>query len=237
MPHPVAVIAASDSPSASHLALCRDAFISSRGYVLSEVAAQDPHALLAAARSIVVCAWEPDGAAPVGLLAALRAAHARGARLCGIGGGVLLLAEAGLLDGRRAATAPACIEALCAYPAVDVRPDALLIDAGDLLTASNEGARAVLLRMVQNDCGADDAAQLDAAWQAGPAARNEHGLPALLEHLRAHPAEACDEAAMARRAGLAPEEFQRRFIAATGMAPAAWLAAQRAALLQRLLKG
>ena len=234
MPHPVAVIAAD---STSHLALCRDAFMSGGGYALSEVAAQGPHALLATARSIVVCGWEPDGAAPAALLAALHAAHARGARLCGIGGGVLLLAEAGLLDGRRAATAPACVEALCAYPAVDVRPDALLIDAGDVLTASDEGARAVLLRMVETDCGADAATQLDAAWPSGPAARNENGLPALLEYLRAHPAEASDEAAMARRAGLAPEAFQQRFIAATGTTPAAWLAAQRAALLQRLLRG
>ena len=234
MPHPVVVIAAD---STSHLALCRDAFTSSRGYDLSEVAARGPHALLAAARSIVVCDWQRDREAPVALLAALRAAHARGARLCGIGGGVLLLAEAGLLDGRRAAAAPACIEALCAYPGIDVRPDALLIDAGDVLTASNEGARAALLRMVETDCGADAAAQLDAAWQSGPAARHENGLAALLEHLRAHPAEACDEAEMARRAGLAPAQFQQRFIAATGVAPAAWLAAQRAALLRRLLKG
>jgi AraC family transcriptional activator FtrA len=234
MPHPVAVISAD---STSYLALCHTAFIPARGYALETVETQGPYEKLAAARSIVVCAWERDGAAPVGLLAALRAAHARGARLCAIGGGVLLLAEAGLLDGRRAATAPDCLERLCAYVNVDVRPDALLIDAGDVLTASDEGARAALLRMVETDCGADGAAQLDAAWEDGAAPGIGTGMPALLDYLLAHPAEACDEAAMARRAGLAPAAFQQRFIAATGMAPAAWLAAQRAALLRRLLKG
>jgi methylphosphotriester-DNA--protein-cysteine methyltransferase len=40
---------------------------------------------------------------------------------------------------------------------------------------------------------------------------------------------------MAARAGLPAAELHQRFIDATGLAPEAWLASERAALLRRLL--
>ena len=68
------------------------------------------------------------------VLDALRAAHARGARVASICTGAFVLAHAGLLDGRRATTHWAHAEQLAErYPAVTVDPGVLYVDEGDVL--------------------------------------------------------------------------------------------------------
>ena len=88
-------------------------------------------------------AWELPGA----VLAALRSVHARGARVGSICTGAFALAEAGLLDGRRATTHWAYAARLARmYPAVEVDPEVLYVDEGDVVTSAGIAAPVVSAR-------------------------------------------------------------------------------------------
>src|ERR1700742_2155845 len=78
---------------------------------------------------------------PAEATAALRAAARRGARLMAVCTGAYALAAAGVLDGRRAATHWAWAGDLAArYPAVEVDPEVLFVDEGDVLTSAGLSA-------------------------------------------------------------------------------------------------
>src|SRR5919108_2732514 len=78
--------------------------------------------LLDRADTIVIPGWrDADERAPEALLNRIRAAHARGARLCTICSGVFVLAAAGVLDGKKATTHWRYAERLAQrYPRVQV---------------------------------------------------------------------------------------------------------------------
>jgi transcriptional regulator GlxA family with amidase domain len=65
--------------------------------------------------------------------AAIAARHAAGSRVASVCTGAMLLAKAGILDGRPATTHWAAYDDLRAH-GVDVRPDARVVDDGDVLT-------------------------------------------------------------------------------------------------------
>src|SRR4051794_19767044 len=98
-------------------------------------------------------------------LDALRAAHARGARVMSICTGAFVLAHAGLLDGRRATTHWGFADRLAdEFPAIDVDPDVLWVDHGDLLTSAGLSAGMDLcLHVVRGDRGAAAATAI-ARW-------------------------------------------------------------------------
>ena len=91
-----------------------------------------------AASLIIIPNWRDPAEPPPGpLLGALRAAHAKGARVAGLCSGAFVLAAAGLLDGRRAATHWQYAARLAAaHPRVIVDPDVLYVDDGDVLTSA-----------------------------------------------------------------------------------------------------
>lgn len=66
----------------------------------------------------------------------LASQHARGVTVCSICAGAFVLAETGLIDGRRATTHWAFAERLAEqFPKIDVSPDNMIIDDGDVITA------------------------------------------------------------------------------------------------------
>jgi transcriptional regulator GlxA family with amidase domain len=66
--------------------------------------------------------------------AAIAARHAAGTTVASVCTGALLLAHAGILDGRRATTNPGALDDLRGYGTIDV-VEARVVDDGDILTA------------------------------------------------------------------------------------------------------
>jgi transcriptional regulator GlxA family with amidase domain len=192
--------------------------------------------------------WPP----PAPVLEALRAAHARGARVASICTGAFVLAHAGLLDGRRATTHWAHAQRLAElYPAVAVDPGVLYVDEGDVLTSAGVAAGIDLcLHLVRRDHGAEVAnaaarqivvaphrdggqaqfveAPLPPVGERGLAATRAWAVQRLREPLTV--------ASMARHAACSERTFARRFRAETGTTPLQWLLRQRVLHARRLLE-
>src|SRR3954470_9943804 len=120
-------------------------------------------AALERADTVVVPGYDSiDRPPPQAALDALRAAHARGARIVSICTGAFALGDAGLLDGRRATTHWRYAGYLAErFPAVEVDPDVLYVDTGDVLTSAGVAAGIDLcLHIVRCDHGAEVAAKV-----------------------------------------------------------------------------
>jgi AraC family transcriptional activator FtrA len=216
-----------------------------------------PHGLEALERAdTVILPGVPDPHVdpPEAVLGALRAAHARGARVVSICSGAFALAAAGLLDGLEAATHWRYAALLAErFPAVRVNADVLYLDAGRVLTSAGTAAGIDLcLHLVRRDHGAEVANKVarrmvvsphrtgdQAQYVEAPVAPHPHDDPVArvqewaLERL----AEPIGVPDMARAAHLSTRTLTRRFAAATGSSPARWLLEQRiaasAAILER----
>ena len=215
-----------------------------------------PHDLgrLAAADLIVVPGWRGAQAdVPEDLCVALRAAHARGARIATLCSGVFVPARAGLLDGRRATTHWRYTETLAAqYPAVTVEPGILYQEDGRLLTAAGSAAGIDLcLHIVRSDFGREVANSVarrlvlpahrdggQAQFIARPVAKARRGrVGPLLDTLREQLDEAWTIAKMADLAALSERSLIRHFREATGLSPLSWLIAERVERAKELLEG
>lgn len=188
---------------------------------------------------------------PAAALDALRAAAGRGARLLSVCTGAFGLAHAGALDGRRATTHWAWAGELARrFPAVEVDPDALFVDEGEVLTSAGLSAGIDLsLHVIRRDFGAE-AGERVARHMVAPPHRDggqaqffKPELPPAtgsLEPTRRWAAERLgdplDVAAMSRHAGVSPRTFARRFRAETGTTPLQWLLTQRVLGARRLLE-
>jgi AraC family transcriptional activator FtrA len=209
--------------------------------------------LLARADTIVVPGWrDADEAPPPALLEAIRAAHARGARLCSICSGVFVLAAAGVLDGQAATTHWRYADRLARrFPRIQVRPDDLYVDTGQVITSAGSAAGLdMLLHLVRRDHGAHIgnlvAQRLvmpphreggQAQFLPRPMAHDEQGrLSRLMDHVRANPAAEHSVASMAAFAAMSPRTLQRQFQEATGFGPVEWLQRERVAIVKDLLE-
>jgi len=202
---------------------------------------------------VTVSSWELIDATPSPeLLAALRAAHERGAIVVGQCTGAFVLAHAGLLDGTRATTHWRYAGELAArFPAVTVDPAVLYVDSGRVLTGAGTAAGLdTLLHLVRREWGAAAANAMardmvvpphrdggQAQFIDTPVARCQDDLlGVVLAWAGAHLAEPISVELLARRALMSPRSFARRFKATTGTTPHAWLLAQRLAAAEALLE-
>ncbi|MFE7315967.1 GlxA family transcriptional regulator [Streptomyces sp. NPDC057555] len=186
------------------------------------------------------------------VLDAVRRAHARGARLIGFCSGAFTLAEAGVLDGRRATAHWQWADSFRArFPAVHLASDVLFVDDGDILTAAGSAAALDLgLHVVRRDHGAEIANSVSrrlvfaAHRDGGQRQFVERPLPDLpdeslapvLAWAQARLDAPLTVADLAARAAVSPATLHRRFRAQLGTTPLAWLTGERLALACRLIE-
>jgi len=233
-----AVCAADPSPVATNMGFALHA---SHGLELLEVA------------DTIVVPTEPPGETPPALLDALRRAHRRGARILSLCTGAFILAEAGLLDGRRATTHWMHTEELSRrFPLVDVDPNVLYIDDGDILTSAGTAAGIDLcLHVVRNDYGAEaanitarrmvvpphrDGGQAQYVRMPVPPRADTDPFADALVWAQEHLDETVTVDELARRSAMSGRTFARAFRARTGTTPYQWLLRERVRLAQRLLE-
>jgi transcriptional regulator GlxA family with amidase domain len=189
---------------------------------------------------------------PDELLAALRRAVGRGARVLSVCTGAFILGEAGLLDGRRCTTHWRSAGKLAQrYPGAKVDPDVLYVDDDPVITSAGTAAGIdaclYLVRKEQGSRVANGIARRmvvpphrdggQAQYVEQPVAPSCDGtLRDLLEWLRVHLDQPLTVRQLAARAAMSERTFARRFVADTGTTPQRWLIGQRILLAQQLLE-
>ncbi|MFT9091651.1 MAG: transcriptional regulator FtrA [Gluconacetobacter sp.] len=209
--------------------------------------------LLDQADTVVIPGWRgPDAPVPDDLVAALRAAHMRGARLVSICSGAFVLAATGLLDGRRATTHWHHTDVLArTYPEIRVEPDVLYTEDERLLTSAGSASGLDLcLHVVRQDFGARIANQVarrlvipahrdggQAQFIPRPVAKHAgRRLATMLDMIRGRLHEHWPVERMASEAGMSARGLHRHVCDATGLTPLNWLLNERVARARELLE-
>lgn len=166
----------------------------------------------------------------------VRRAARRVRRMVSVCTGALLLAEAGLLDGRRAATHWFDAERLARrYPEVEVDADAVYVRDDDVWTSAGVTSGIDLaLALIEDDLGRQAAlavARRLVVYMMRPGGQSQFSaqlklqapqsrrLRDLVDWIVAHPQGDLSVAALANRCGLGERTFIRRFGAETGSTP------------------
>jgi AraC family transcriptional activator FtrA len=178
------------------------------------------------------------------VVAALRMAHDRGARVVSICSGAFALAATGLLDGRRATTHWQYAELLRRrHPHVEVDPKVLYVDDGDVLTGAGSAAgldlcvhvvrkdfraaiaNAVARRLVIQPHRDGGQAQFIEAPVTGD--RSDDRIARSMEWALEHLAEPLTVERLARQARMSQRTYLRHFARCAGTSPVRWVLAQR----------
>lgn len=206
------------------------------------------------AQTVIVPSWRDAAERPPQLLLdALVAAHRRGAQIVGLCLGAYVLAEAGLLNGRKATTHWAyAADFAQRFPEVKVDADVLYVEDGTMLTSAGTAAGIdCCLHMLRREFGSECAnsvarrlvvpphrqgGQAQFITQPLPATSNDLRLADLLDWVRAnlHLAHSLDS--LAGKALMSRRTFTRHFRQLTGSTVNNWLLGERLASSQRLLE-
>ena len=175
-----------------------------------------------------------------GLVAEVKALRPRARRMASICTGSFILAQSGLLDGRRATTHWRHTSLLSrAYPNISVEPDAIFVRDGDIYTSAGVSAGIDLaLSLVEDDHGADlvrevarslvvylkragGQSQFSALVESRPPERS--ALRAVTESIAADPSAEHTVKTLAAQAALSARQLTRLFQAELGTTPAKYV--------------
>lgn len=190
---------------------------------------------------------------PEDLVEAVRVAHGRGARIVSLCSGAFVLARAGLLDDKRATTHWMHADELRRqFPRVTVDETVLSTSEDRVHTSAGTAAAIDLcVELVRQDHGARvanalarrmvtpphrQADQAQYVQQPVPNPAISSAFSSAIDWALAHLHEPIRLRDMAARARLSERQFTRRFAAAHGQTPGAWLTAQRLRHAQELLE-
>ncbi|MFF9644588.1 GlxA family transcriptional regulator [Kitasatospora aureofaciens] len=192
---------------------------------------------------------DPEGV----LVGRIRELAGRAERVVSVCTGAFLLAEAGLLSGRRATTHWAyCEELARRFPNVTVDPDPIHVRDGHVATSAGVTAGIDLaLALVEEDFGRDTAlliarhlvvflrrpgnqAQFSTQLAAQVAARQP--LREVQRWIAEHPEADLSVEALAHRSALSPRHFARAFAAEVGVPPGRYVDGVRLEAARRLLE-
>ena len=196
----------------------------------------------------------PNGPEPVpaAVLEALRNAHERSAWVMSVCTGAFALAEAGILDGRKAATHwrnSALLAKL--YPSVEVNEDVLYVQDGNIISSAGTAAGIdASLHLVRQELGAKTAAAIARDMVVPPhrdggqaqyitrplSVSGGDTLEDILVWIAANLDQEHSVSALAARAHMSERTFARRFKAETGTTPGSWINGQRVLKAQELLE-
>ena len=174
-------------------------------------------------------------------------------RLVSVCTGAFLLAESGLLDGRRATTHwNWCRELAEKYPQVNVEPDRIFIKEGNLLTSGGVTSGIDLtLALVEEDWGQElalNVARFLVMYLKRPGgqsqfsrylayeASNRPDLRNLQAWIIQHPEEDLRADVLAERMAMSPRNFARLFCSETGITPAKFVEMARVDAARNLLE-
>jgi transcriptional regulator GlxA family with amidase domain len=217
---------------------------------------QTHHGLAALARAdiVIVPSWRDPAEKPAAaLLAALVAAHERGAWVVGLCVGAYVLAEAGLLAQRQATTHWAYAEDFARrYPNVQLDPDVLYVEDGNLLTSAGTAAGIdCCLHLLRGRYGSEVAnkvarrlvvpphrqgGQRQFVEQPVPNTNSTSKLSVQLDHIRASLDQPHSLETLAAKAAMSRRTLTRQFKQLTGLTFGEWLQGERLARSQHLLE-
>lgn len=229
----------------------RQPLTASVGYKICGLA---PLSAMRGADIVVVPSWrDVNERPPERLLRAVRAASRSGAYVVGLCLGAHVLAEAGLLNGRRATTHWEYARAMAAqFPDIEVQPDVLYVEDGRVMTSAGTAAGLdACLQLLRQRLGSvranqvarrlviaphRDGGQAQFIEQPLPLTAGGHRLARLIESVRERLHEDHDLDSLAAEARLSRRSFTRQFKSITGSTVLRWLLTERLHLAQRLLE-
>jgi len=195
------------------------------------------------------------------LKTAIRSAHANGCRIASSCSGIFVLAQCGLLDGRKATTHWRHVKTLAEqFPTININPDVLYVDEGDVLTSAGSiSGIDLFLHIVRQDYGKDRADEVakrlvvparrdysmrDGALRDSSQAQylsrlisNEYkgNIAILLDVIRENLDQDWNITRMAKQSKTSSRTLQRRVRNMTGLSPHSWLTKERIELVKDLL--